>query len=141
MPLMDERGERDLLARRVRARRVELGLSVRAAAQAAEMDRNTWSYLEDGTKKTAEFKYAGIERALQWEPGSVTAVLEGGEPTPITAPVETDDDEEIELVRGDKKLTPEMRERIIALIHERRKRQKAASLEETRNMIELFRRG
>ncbi|WP_146755545.1 transcriptional regulator [Micromonospora saelicesensis] len=137
---MDERGERDLLARKVRARRVELGLSVRAAAQAAEMDRNTWSYLEDGSKKTAEFKYAGIERALQWEPGSVTAILDGRDPTPVTAPSEADD-EEIELVRGDKKLTPEMRDRIIALIHERRKRQKAASLEETRNMIELFRRG
>jgi hypothetical protein len=104
------------------------------------MDRNTWSYLEDGSKKTAEFKYAGIERALQWEPGSVTAILDGREPTPVTAPSETDD-EEIELVRGDKKLTPEMRERIIALILERRKRQRAASLEETRNMIDLFRRG
>lgn len=140
MPLMDERGERDLLARKVRARRVELGLSVRAAALAAEMDRNTWSYLEDGSKRTAEFKYAGIERALQWEPGSVTAILDGREPTPITA-ADHEDDEEIELVRGDKKLTPEMRDRIIAMIQERRKRQKADSLEETRNMIELFRRG
>lgn len=138
---MDERGERDLLARRVRARRVELGLSVRAAAQAAEMDRNTWSYLEDGSRRTSEFKYAGIERALQWAPGSVAAILEGREPTPIQSgdagePV----DEELELVRTDPKLTPDMRKRIIALILERREREKVAAIEDTRRMIDLFRR-
>ncbi|WP_157779110.1 helix-turn-helix domain-containing protein [Micromonospora sp. WMMA2032] len=138
---MDERGERDLLARRVRARRVELGLSVRAAAQAAEMDRNTWSYIEDASRKTSEFKYAGIERALRWEPGSVVAILRGGEPTPVKpAAVATQpDDEEIELVRTDPKLTPEMRERIITLILERREREKAAAIEDTRRMIDLFR--
>ncbi|MEV0726050.1 helix-turn-helix transcriptional regulator [Micromonospora purpureochromogenes] len=140
---MDERGERDLLAQKVRARRVELGLSVRAAAQAAEMDRNTWSYLEDGSRKTAEFKYAGIERALRWEPGSVSAILEGREPTPISGPKAAEDpvDEEIELVRTDPKLSDEMRDRIIRLILERRKRDKAAALEDTRRMIDLFKRG
>ncbi len=131
-----------MLAKRVRARRVELSLSVRAAAAAAEMDRNTWSYLEDGSRRTSEFKFAGIERALRWESGSVAAILEGRDPTPAqpenntAAPV----DEEIELVRTDKKLTPEMRDRIIALILERRERDKVAAIEDTRRMIDLFRR-
>lgn len=139
---MDERGERELLAAKVRARRVELGLSVRAAAQAAEMDRNTWSYLEDGSRRTAEFKYAGIERALRWEPGGVSAILAGGEPTPMGSPVSAlGDDEEIQLVRSDPKLTEDMRERIITLILERRERDKAAAIEDTRRMIDLFRRG
>lgn len=140
MRLMDERGERDVLAKRVRARRQELGLSVRAAAQAADMDRNTWSYLEDGSRRTSEFKYAGIERALQWEPGSVTAILDGREPTPAAAG-NAEHDEEIELVRTDPKLSDDMRERIIALILKRRERDKAAALEDTRRMIDLFKRG
>lgn len=106
------------------------------------MDRNTWSYLEDGSRRTSEFKYAGIERALHWEPGSVTAILEGREPTPIQSgdaaePV----DEELELVRTDPKLTPDMRKRIVALILERREREKVAAIEDTRRMIDLFRRG
>lgn len=50
-------------------------------------------------------------------------------------------DEELELVRTDPKLDDAMRERIIALILERRERERAAALEETRRLIELFRRG
>jgi transcriptional regulator with XRE-family HTH domain len=137
---MDERGERDLLAKKVRARRVELGLSVRAAAQAADIDRNTWSYLEDGSRRTSEFKYAGIERALQWESGSVAAILEGREPTPVQPGGGEEVDDEIELVRGDKKLTPEIRERIISVILERRARDNAAAMEDTRRLIDLFKR-
>ncbi|MEV5629133.1 helix-turn-helix domain-containing protein [Micromonospora tulbaghiae] len=137
---MDERGAQELLAARVRARRMELGLSVRKAAESAEMDRNTWSYLEDGSRRTAEFKYAGIERALRWAPGSVAAILGGGEPTPADPAVAVEDDEEIALVRSDPRLSDEMRERIIALILERRQRDKAAAIEDTRRMIDLFRR-
>lgn len=107
------------------------------------MDRNTWSYLEDGSRRTAEFKYAGIERALRWEPGSVTAILAGGDPTSVgpSTPAVEEDDEEIQLVRTDPRLTDDMRERIIALILERREREKAAAIEDTRRMIDLFRRG
>ncbi|MFC3504854.1 helix-turn-helix domain-containing protein [Micromonospora krabiensis] len=135
---MDDRGGQDQLATLVRARRIELGLSARAAAQTAGIDRNTWAYLENGTRRTAEFNYAGIERALQWAPGSIQRVLEGGEPAPLEPDTpQTPDDEELELVRTDPKLTDEMKERIITLILERRERDK----QETRRMIDLFRRG
>ncbi|WP_194821263.1 helix-turn-helix domain-containing protein [Micromonospora sp. S-DT3-3-22] len=143
MPNMDERGGQDQLGQRVRSRRLELGLSARAAAQAAGIDRNTWSYLENGTRRTAEFNYAGVERALRWAPGSISAILGGGEPTvlPSDIPPAEDDDEEIALVRTDPRLTDDMRQRIILLIRERRERDKAAALEDTRRMIDLFRRG
>lgn len=49
-------------------------------------------------------------------------------------------DEEIELVRTDPRLDDAMKQRIIDLIVERREREKAAALEETRRLIDLFRR-
>lgn len=48
-------------------------------------------------------------------------------------------DEEIELVRTDERLPPEVKKRIIDHIIDRRERERAASLEETRRMIELLR--
>ena len=61
----------------------------------------------------------------------------------VQAPAEPtrEADEEIELVRTDPKLDADMKRKIIALILERRERDKAAALEETRRMIDLFRRG
>lgn len=73
---------RQRLARLVQERRREIGLSVRAAAQASGVARNTWIGVEDAARKTADSNYAGVERALQWEPGSVDAILAGGEPRP-----------------------------------------------------------
>lgn len=141
MPGMDEAGQRERLARKIEARRIELGLSGAAAARAAGIDRATWSSAENGIRRTAEHNYAGIERALRWQPGSISAILDGGEPTPADAPSSEPVDEEIELVRTDPKLTPDMRERIITLILERRKRERAAAIEDTRRMIDLFKRG
>ena len=63
-------------------RRHELGLSQAAAAKAANVHRNTWTNWEKGTAPE-EFNFAGIERALRWERGSVSAILGGGDPTPI----------------------------------------------------------
>jgi hypothetical protein len=54
-------------------------------------------------------------------------------------PVAENYDEEIELVRTDSGLTPEIKKRIIDNIVDRRNRERAAALEETRRMIELFR--
>ncbi|MFI2667882.1 helix-turn-helix domain-containing protein [Micromonospora carbonacea] len=140
---MDERVGQGQLGTRVRDRRVELGLSARAASQAAGIDRNTWSYLENGTRRTAEFNYAGIERALRWAPGSIRAILGGGEPTvlPDDTPPAEEDDEELHLVRTDPQLTEDMRKRIIALILERRERDRSAAVEDTRRLIALFKRG
>ncbi|MEW2474654.1 helix-turn-helix domain-containing protein [Micromonospora gifhornensis] len=138
MPGMDEVGRRVRLAEMIRTRRLELGLSVSAVARTAGIDRATWASAEKGERDTQPHNWAGIERALNWRPGSIASILAGGDPTPTT-----DDgvDEELELVRTDPRISDEMRERIITLILERRERDKAAAIEETRRMIDLFKRG
>ncbi|MCZ7376509.1 hypothetical protein [Micromonospora sp. WMMC250] len=134
---MDEAGQRERLAKMIGVRRLELGVSAAAAARTAGIDRNTWSAAEKGEKNTQPHNFAGIERALRWRPGSIAAILTGGEPTPADAePV----DEELELVRTDPRLPEDMKERIIAHIRERRQRDRAASLEDTRRVIEMFKR-
>lgn len=60
----------------------------------------------------------------------------GTEPTPIPEP---EFDEELEAVRTDPTLDPEDKIRIVDLIMERRARDRAASLAETRRLIELMR--
>ncbi len=72
--------ERLKLAELVRNRRLHLGLSVRQAADAAHVARGTWTALEEGARRTADNNYAGIERALNWTPGSITNILNGGAP-------------------------------------------------------------
>jgi hypothetical protein len=81
---MDEGGDpRERLARMIRDRRLkDLKISVRTAATRAGIDRGTWASAESGERRTAEVNLAGIEEALEWEPGSIDAILAGGEPTP-----------------------------------------------------------
>jgi hypothetical protein len=76
----DDTAARTRLAELVKNRRLELRTSVRAAATTAGIARDTWTGLEEATRRTAETNYAGIEHALQWAPGSVAAILDGGEP-------------------------------------------------------------
>lgn len=138
MPSMDEQRQRERLAGMVKSRRIERGLSVSKAAQAAGIDRATWSSAEKGDRQTQPHNWAGIERALDWKAGSIAAILAGGEPIPADLLAEVD--EELSLVRTDPRLTDDMRQRIVALILERRERDKATALEGTRRMIDLFRR-
>lgn len=49
-------------------------------------------------------------------------------------------DEEIELVRTDPNLDPEMKVRIVTLIVERRERERSAAIAETQQLIELMKR-
>jgi hypothetical protein len=56
-------------------------MSVRTAADQGGVARGTWTALEEGTRRTADSNYAGIEHALDWATGSVVAILRGGEPT------------------------------------------------------------
>jgi transcriptional regulator with XRE-family HTH domain len=72
---MDSETAQQRLARLVKARRLQLHLSVRAAAKAAGVDRNTWSSLEDGTRVLQDRNYAKIETALQWPTGEVPRIL------------------------------------------------------------------
>ncbi|MFG2056645.1 helix-turn-helix domain-containing protein [Micromonospora sp. NPDC048930] len=143
--------QRERLGQLISAYRKRRGLSIRAAADAAGIDRDTWTSAEKGTKRTAEYIYGPIERVLGWAPGSVDQILGGGEPTELPeeqawkpAPQqpkrERERDEEIEIVLADDTLDNEMKMEIIELIYERRKAERAASIKETRKMIDLFKR-
>lgn len=59
------------LARAVRERRLKLGLSVRAAAKKAGVDRNTWMSVEDGSRTLSDRNYAKFESALDWPDGTI----------------------------------------------------------------------
>ncbi|MGK5681627.1 hypothetical protein [Actinoplanes sp. URMC 104] len=76
--------QRRRLAAAVRARRLELGISVRAAATQTAIARDTWIGLEEATRRTAKTAYATIERTLQWAPGSIYAILDGGDAQPLS---------------------------------------------------------
>lgn len=78
--MMDGEGGRRRLAWLVKQQRQSLGLSVRAAAGKAGVDRATWSGMEDGSRGTQDRQFAGIERALEWPPGAIDAILRN-EPT------------------------------------------------------------
>ena len=78
--------ERQRLAALIKQRRRKQGLSLSAAAEAAGIDRATWTSAETGRRKTYEHLYAAIERALLWAPGSIETVLAGGDPLPVADP-------------------------------------------------------
>src|SRR4051812_29635712 len=69
----------------VLARRKELGLSIREAARRAGVMRPTWTGLELGVRRTADYNFAAMERTLEWGAGSIETVLGGGEPTALPA--------------------------------------------------------
>lgn len=77
------------LHERLAGRRQELRLSQSVAARLAGVkSRMTWWEWEKGRRHPYDYNYPGIETAMQWEPGSVQAILDGGAPTPLPA-VET----------------------------------------------------
>lgn len=73
--MVDGEGGRRRLAWLVKQQRQSLGLSVRAAASKAGVDRATWTGMEDGSRGTQDRQFAGIERALEWPPGAIAAIL------------------------------------------------------------------
>lgn len=72
---------RDLarLGARVKAHRLQLYSSRKAAADAGGITKDTWQRVEEG-RAAREVSYVGVERALHWAAGSCIAVAEGGEP-------------------------------------------------------------
>lgn len=71
------------LAKLIQRRRLDLGLSVRQAAETAGIARNTWASAEDGSRQTSDTNFAAIERALRWTPGSISQVKAGGAPNEL----------------------------------------------------------
>lgn len=82
MPSTDRDYER--LAKAAKRRRAELGLALNDTnAKAGGLSNRTWQRVEKGLE-IRETNYVKIDRLLQWAPGSCIAVLEGGEPVPVT---------------------------------------------------------
>jgi len=71
-------------------RRNKLGLSQGAAARKAGVTRVTWRHWEQDKTVPHTFNYVRIEHAMEWEPGSVEAVLTGDQPTEKVVGVEVD---------------------------------------------------
>jgi hypothetical protein len=67
------------LAQLVHARRTELRLGVEPAAKVGGISKDTWKRVEAG-QKVWDRSFAGIEKALQWEPGSCARILNGDAP-------------------------------------------------------------
>jgi len=72
---------RDLgrLAKHVKAHRMELFTSRKAAADTAGVSKDTWQRVEEGLE-VRETTYVKIDRALGWASGSCLIVAEGGSP-------------------------------------------------------------
>jgi transcriptional regulator with XRE-family HTH domain len=84
---------REFLGETVLDRRQDLRLSKEEAARRGGMSVKTWTAVEDG-KPVRPTTYTGVEDALQWKRGSVSAVLDGGDATPLETEAE---DEPIEV--------------------------------------------
>lgn len=73
--------DHERLATRVRARRVELGLSLAALAERAGVSKGTARRVEEG-QPIRDTNYAKIDASLGWAPGSCVATRDGGIPAP-----------------------------------------------------------
>jgi hypothetical protein len=71
-----EEADLNRLAELVRQRRVDLRLGIEPAAKLAEMSKDTWKRVEAGLTVRAT-TYPGIERVLQWAPGSCMQIIQG----------------------------------------------------------------
>ena len=70
----------------IRARRRDLGLyTVVDAARRADISRDTLAKVEAG-EKAKPVTYRKLEQALEWTPGSIDRILDGGEPTLVRPP-------------------------------------------------------
>lgn len=67
--------------------RLKLGMDQIELARAAEVDPKTLRALERDERWPREGNRARIERALGWAPGSLEALRDGGEPTPLGIPL------------------------------------------------------
>ena len=75
------------LAEHILNRRIQLGYYKRPAfAEASGISLRTLSDLENARRENYDRNtVAAIEHTLRWAPGSINAILEGGEPTDATA--------------------------------------------------------
>lgn len=68
------------LGEQMTERRQQLGLSQARAARTAGVSRTTWISWEKGGSTPEDYNYVKIERALDWERGSVREAISTGRP-------------------------------------------------------------
>lgn len=80
---------RDLerLSKHVKAHRMELFTSRKAAADSAGISKDTWQRVEEG-QEVRESTYAKVDRTLGWSVGSCVAIAEGGAPILVGDPLQ-----------------------------------------------------
>lgn len=78
--------DRQRLGRLVGQRRQALGLSLSEAARQAGVNRATWTGIEQRGTEAEDYTLARVEQVIGWKPGSVQAVLAGGEPVESPQP-------------------------------------------------------
>ena len=91
MPITPEARER--LSRIMEDRRLDLGLSWREVASRAEVSYEALRALRTGTGGIRPLTARQIDSALEWVPGSVQAIMDGGDPEDLFTP---DEREELE---------------------------------------------
>lgn len=82
-PRSSQSAERERLALLMDDRRRELRLTWDQVAAAAGVNRETLRLIRQGDGQLRPLTKDGIEDALQWQRGSIDAILAGGDPTPI----------------------------------------------------------
>lgn len=89
------------LGQAVNARRLELGLSARAASTQAGINRATWAATETNANRLSRHLWAPVETVLRWQPGSIANILAGGGAITAqpTASQENDDRKAAEIER------------------------------------------
>lgn len=131
---------RQVWADYVRRLRDATGLSRPALAQRLGIDPATvWRWESAKQKPESPDIPLKIAELFRIDVDEVLGAA-GLKPNVEFAVPEPEFDEELELVRTDRRLTDDMKARIIRVIFDRRARDKAASIEETRRIIEMFRR-
>lgn len=68
------------LGEHIRTRREQLALSQNRAAKLAKASRTTWINWEKDNSTPERFNFVRIEDVLDWEPGSVQAIIDGRDP-------------------------------------------------------------
>lgn len=66
-------------------RRLTLRMNWRQVADAAEISYTALRAIRRGEYRPTELTAQALDHALQWAPGSVYAILDGGDPTPLEA--------------------------------------------------------
>lgn len=76
--------DRERLKAAIEARAVELGLRLRQVASRAHMTESNLYRIRMAEIELTDAARIALEDALEWERGSIQAILDGGHPTPAT---------------------------------------------------------